>query len=261
MKRRQIIRTAGAGLLAVAGAQVGAILRPATAQASPGLQVEWLGHSAFLFSANGFRILANPFRAIGCTKGYRLPKVQADLVLISSQLWDEGAAEGLPGNPRILFEPGSYTIGGIQFQGISAPHDRLGGRRFGQNVVWRWSQGGIRVVHMGGAASPVTEEQKILLGSPDLALIPVGGGPKNYDAAEAKAAMEILNPRIMVPTQYATPAADRSSCELQTVQPFLDLVAGMNIQKINSNKLSIQGKNLAKEGTLIRVFSDQGLLA
>lgn len=261
MKRRQIIRTAGASLLAVAGTQIGASFRSATAQASNALQVEWLGHSAFLFSANGFRILANPFRAIGCTKGYRLPKVQADLVLISSQLWDEGAAEGLPGNPRILFEAGSYNIGGIQFQGISAPHDRLGGRRFGQNVVWRWSQGGIRIVHMGGAASPVTEEQKILLGSPDLALIPVGGGPKNYDATEAKAAMEILNPRIMVPTLYATPAADRSSCELQTAQPFLDLVEGMNIQKINGNKLSIQAKSLPQKGTLIRVFSDQGLLA
>ncbi|MBD2653229.1 MULTISPECIES: MBL fold metallo-hydrolase [Synechocystis] len=261
MKRRKLIRTAGAGLLAVAGVQIGDRLRPATAQANSGLQVEWLGHSAFLFSANGFRILANPFRAIGCTKGFRLPRVQADLVLISSQLWDEGAAENLPGNPRILFEPGSYDIGGIQFQGISAPHDRLGGRRFGQNVVWRWSQGGIRVVHMGGAASPITEEQKILLGSPDLALIPVGGGPKNYDAAEAKAAMEVLNPRMVVPTQYATPAADRANCDLQTLQPFLDLVEGMNIQRINSNRLSLRANNLPAEGTLIRIFSEQGLLA
>ncbi|MCT0252618.1 MULTISPECIES: MBL fold metallo-hydrolase [unclassified Synechocystis] len=261
MKRRQIIRTAGFGLLAVAGVQIGDRRKPAIAQASPGLQVEWLGHSAFLFSANGFRILANPFRAIGCTQKFRLPRVQADLVLISSQLWDEGAAENLPGNPRILFEPGSYNIGGIQFQGISAPHDRLGGRRFGQNVVWRWSQGGIRVVHMGGAASPITEEQKILLGSPDLALIPVGGGPKNYDAAEAKAAMGVLNPRIMVPTQYATPAADRATCELQTLQPFLDLVQGMNIQRINSNRLTIQPSNLPTEGTLVRIFNEQGLLA
>ncbi|AIE72898.1 Inactivated Zn-dependent hydrolase of the beta-lactamase fold [Synechocystis sp. PCC 6714] len=241
--------------------QIGDRRKPAIAQASPGLQVEWLGHSAFLFSANGFRILANPFRAIGCTQKFRLPRVQADLVLISSQLWDEGAAENLPGNPRILFEPGSYNIGGIQFQGISAPHDRLGGRRFGQNVVWRWSQGGIRVVHMGGAASPITEEQKILLGSPDLALIPVGGGPKNYDAAEAKAAMGVLNPRIMVPTQYATPAADRATCELQTLQPFLDLVQGMNIQRINSNRLTIQPSNLPTEGTLVRIFNEQGLLA
>ncbi|WLT37625.1 MBL fold metallo-hydrolase [Synechocystis sp. B12] len=237
MKRRKFIRTAGAGLLAVAGVQIGDRLRPATAQASSGLQVEWLGHSAFLFSANGFRILANPFRAIGCTKGFRLPKVQADLVLISSQLWDEGAAENLPGNPRILFEPGSYDIGGIQFQGISAPHDRLGGRRFGQNVVWRWSQGGIRIVHMGEPLLP-SPKNKNSFGQSRPSPNSRGGGPKNYDAAEAKAAMAILNPRMVVPTQYATPAADRGNCDLQTLQPFLDLVEGMNIQRINGNRLS-----------------------
>lgn len=261
MKRRQLIRTAGAGLLATVGTLLSKDQQPAIAQSTNSLKVEWLGHSAFLFSGSDVRILANPFRTIGCTKGYRLPKVNADIVLISSQLWDEGAAENLPGNPRILFEPGDFEINGIKIQGVSAPHDRQGGRRFGQNVAWRWRQGGIRVVHMGGAASPITEEQKILLGSPDLALIPVGGGPKNYDPQEAKAAMEMLNPRIMIPTQYLTAAADKSSCDLFPVKTFLDQLKEMNISFLAGNQLVLRPQDLPKSGTLVRVFNERSVLA
>lgn len=259
MKRRQLIRTAGAGILATVGTVLSKNQPPAIAQAANSLTVEWLGHSAFLFSGSGVRVLANPFRAIGCTKGYRLPKVKADVVLLSSQLWDEGAAEGLPGNPKILFEPGDYEISGLKIQGVGAPHDRQGGRRFGQNVAWRWRQGGIRIVHMGGAASAITQEQKILFGSPDLALIPVGGGPKNYDPQEAKAAMTLLNPRIMVPTQYLTAAADKSNCELSPVKAFLDQLQNMNISFVSGNQLVLRPQDLPKGGTLIRVFNNQGI--
>lgn len=261
MKRRQLICYTGASLLTTLGSQAVSGLRPLQAQSTTsGLGIEWLGHSSFLFTGGGIKILVNPFRTIGCTAGYRLPKVQADLVLISSQLWDEGAAEGLPGNPKILFEPGVYEINGLKIQGIAAAHDRVGGRRFGLNIAWRWTQGGIRIVHMGGAVAPVGEEQKILLGTPDLALIPVGGSAKSYTPDEAKAAMLALNPRVMIPTQYATLAADKSTCDLVPVTNFLALVKGMNVSFLKGNPWSLRPADLPKDGTLIRVFNESSVL-
>jgi L-ascorbate metabolism protein UlaG (beta-lactamase superfamily) len=41
-------------------------------------------------------------------------------------------------------------------------------------VAWQWTQSGIKILHLGGAAAPIALEQKILMGSPDLALVPVG---------------------------------------------------------------------------------------
>src|SRR5918997_1278480 len=153
MKRRQLMRYASAGLLTTLGTGLASGFSSYQAQAPGGaLSVQWLGHTCFLFTGSGSRILVNPFRSLGCTAGYRLPKVAADLVLISSQLLDEGAAEELPGNPRILFEPGVFQVGGIQLQGISLAHDRVGGRRFGSNVAWQWTQSGIKILHLGGAA-------------------------------------------------------------------------------------------------------------
>lgn len=257
MKRRQAIYYTGASLIAATGTVLTGNWQPLAAQTKPSdsLLVEYLGHTCFLFTAGGLRVLVNPFRQLGCTANYPLPKVEADLVLISSQLWDEGFTEGLPGNPRILYEPGVYEIKGLRIQGISIAHDRKGGRQFGDNVTWRWTQGGIKIVHLGGAAAPIAIEQKILMGTPDIAFIPVGGGPKAYNPEEAKQAMEVLKPKIMVPTQYLTDAADKKACDLVPVKDFLELVKGMNIKLIPDNKLRVSPKDLPKEGTLIRVFN------
>jgi L-ascorbate metabolism protein UlaG (beta-lactamase superfamily) len=262
MKRRQLIRYAGASLLAATGTAWASGFERYEAQTPKGdsLLIQGLGHSCFLLTSKRWRILVNPFRAIGCTAGYRLPKVEADLVLISSQLWDEGAAENLPGNPKVLFEPGVYNINGLRIQGISIAHDRQGGRRFGTNVAWRWNQAGIRILHLGGAAAPIEIEQRILMGSPDVALIPVGGGAKVYTPEEAKQVIEALNPKIVIPTQYQTAAADKSACDLLPLSDFLKVVEGMNISQLKGDSLRLVPANLPKEGTLIRVFNAQAAL-
>ncbi len=83
-----------------------------------GVNIQWLGHSCFLFTADNLRILSNPFETIGCTANYPSPKVPADLVMISSRLLDEGAVTNLPNNPQLMVEAGVYEVGGIQFQGF-----------------------------------------------------------------------------------------------------------------------------------------------
>ena len=154
MKRRQLMRYAGASLLAAIGSAWTSKFQTYQAQSRGSLTVKWLGHTCFLFTGGGLRILVNPFQTLGCTAGYRLPRVKADFVLISSRLLDEGAAEELPGNPRILYEPGVYEIKGIKLQGIGIAHDREGGRRFGTNVAWLWTQGGGENSAFGWRSSP-----------------------------------------------------------------------------------------------------------
>ncbi|MBE9170574.1 MBL fold metallo-hydrolase [Pleurocapsales cyanobacterium LEGE 06147] len=256
MKRRQLMRYAGASLLAAIGAAWASPQQTSQAQSSDSsLNVQWLGHSCFLFTSNGFRVLVNPFRPLGCTAGYPAPKVAADLVLISSFLLDEGAVEQLPGNPRILTQAGDYQINNTKFQGITLPHDREGGRRFGTNIAWRWTQGGIDILHLGGAAGAIGMEQRILMGSPDLVLIPVGGGPKAYNPQEAIQAIGVLKPRIVIPTQYLTAAADKEACNLVPVDDFLALTEGAEIRKLDSNSISFTPSDLSQQETSIRVFS------
>ncbi len=229
-------------------------LRSSSAQAQSGsLGVQYLGHTSFLFTGSGQRILINPFRTVGCTAGYRSPKVSANIVMISSQLFDEGAVDVAPGNPKVLYESGTYDLGGLRIQGIATDHDRIGGKRFGRNIAWRWTQNGLTVLHLGGIAAPITLEQKILLGSPDVVFIPVGGGAKAYTADEAKQALSVLNPRIVVPTQYRTQAA-KGQCDIVGVDAFLSQMSGTPIRR-GGDSVSISRSDLPKSGMVIQVMS------
>ncbi len=217
--------------------------------------MQWLGHTCFLFAGNNQRILVNPFRTLGCTAKYRSPKLPSDVVLISSQLFDEGSVEGLPGNPKIIYEPGAYEYNGIKYQGIRTNHDRLGGRQFGTNTAWRWTQAGINILHLGGAAAPIELEQKILMGRPDVLLIPVGGGAKAYTPQEAKQAIQTLNPKLVIPTHYRTQAADTDSCDIVSLDEFLQLMDGMTVLRANSDTFTLSSADLPANGTAIKVFS------
>lgn len=254
MKRRHLLRYAGASFIATLGVGITSRWQSVQAQSSS-VSIQWLGHTCFLFSGEGRRILVNPFRPVGCTAGYRSPQVESDLVMISSRLLDEGVVEGLPGNPRILAEPGIYEFTGMQVQGIESDHDRLGGRQFGKNLMWKWNQGGLNILHMGGAAAPVTVEQQILLGRPDVLLIPVGGGAKAYTPEEAKVAVQSLNPKIIIPTQYRTEAADEETCDITALDDFLTLMEGTPVRQVQSDLVALSTSDLPESGSAIEVFS------
>jgi L-ascorbate metabolism protein UlaG (beta-lactamase superfamily) len=253
MKRRQFVGYAGVGVVTALFTSLSSEFQ-ANAQSKPrsggSLSIQWLGHTSFLFTGGGVRILANPFRTVGCTAGYRPPKVQADLVLISSQLLDEGAVEDLPGNPKLIYEPGVYEFNSIKFQGIAINHDRKGGKQFGINTAWQWKQGGISILHLGGAAAPISIEQKILMGRPDVALVPVGGGPKAYNAEEAKQAIQVINPKLVIPTHYRTQAADASTCDISPLDQFLTAMDGMTVRRSNSDTITISSGNLPEKSAI-----------
>lgn len=253
MKRRQLMGYAGAGLAGALFANLGSGLR-VNAQSGGSLSIKWLGHTSFVFTGGGTKILVNPFRTVGCTAGYRPPNVTADLVLISSQLLDEGAVEGLPGGPKLIYQPGVYQLEGIKFQGIAIDHDRVGGRRFGINTAWQWKQAGVNILHLGGAAAPISLEQKILMGRPDVLLVPVGGSAKAYNAEEARKAIQVLNPKLVVPTHYRTQAADSNNCDIAPLDDFLTVMGGMKVRRSNSDTISVSPGSLP-ENSAIQVFS------
>jgi L-ascorbate metabolism protein UlaG (beta-lactamase superfamily) len=253
MKRRQLVHYAGAGLISAIATGVASQWQDSQAATSDGVTIKWLGHTSFLFTGGGKKVLVNPFEKIGCTANYRSPKVSADVVLASSLLLDEGALKNLPGKPKIIYQPGVYEIGGTRIQGIALPHDRSGGRRFGQNVAWKWNQGGIEVLHLGGAAGAIELEQKILIGSPDVVLIPVGGGVKAYNHEEAKQAIQVINPKVIIPTHYRTAGAG-DSCDLVGVDKFVSLMQGMDIKQLNSDTIRIRPRDLPQSNSVIRVL-------
>ena len=254
MKRRQLIGYGGASLATAIATTLIPSRQPSQAQAtSDGVTIQYLGHTCFLFTGDGLSVLVNPYQSLGCTAGYTLPDLKPDLVLVSSFLLDEGAIESVKGKPKVLTQRGSHEFGGIKFQGFSLPHDREGGKRFGQNIAWRWTQGGVSILHLGGAAAPLATEDKILLSGVDVLLAPVGGGIKAYNPQEAKRAVDVLHPRMVIPTHYRTAAA-AEDCDLATVDEFLNLAQEMEVAQVGSDRFKIKQSDFKSERTLVRVL-------
>jgi L-ascorbate metabolism protein UlaG (beta-lactamase superfamily) len=278
MKRREIIRYTTAGVLSAIVTTLTAEWEQTQAQTtspklspspttkpsvspspnpnSNDLSVQWLGHTCFLFTGGGFRVLVNPFRRIGCTTGYRdVTTSNPDLILISSRLLDEGVIDGFKGNPGLLYEPGVYKFNDLRLEGIRTEKDREKGRRFGTNVTWLWKQAGIKIFHLGALTSPIGIEQQILVGRPDLLLLPVGGGVKAYTPQEAAKVVQVLKPKIVIPTHYKTKAADEKTCDLVGIDEFLGLMSAMTIRNVNSDTFSLKPSDLPDQGSVIEVLS------
>ncbi len=194
------------------------------------LEIKNFGHSSILIRGKDQSILLNPFRAVGCASGLVEQNISADIILASSLLPDEGAktAKGL-----FFVNPGSYRINGMSLEGFSSPHDRVGGRRFGMSTLWRWEQNGFTFAHLGGAASPLTIKERLLIGKPDVLFIAVGGGAKVYDAQEAANVVEVLKPKIVIPVQYQRKAKNKiPSCDQQGVEAFIEVMKDYKVRKV-----------------------------
>ena len=224
-----------------------AVALPLAASAGTGVTITSYGHSALLIQGGGAKVLINPFKAVACAAGLAEPKVNANVILASSLLLDEGAPVA---SGKFLSQPGSYRLAGLKIEGISAPHDRFGGRRFGQATLRRWTQGGLTFAHLGGTAAKLSPEDRVLLGKPDVLIVGVGGGAKVYDGAEAAAVVRELAPKRVIPVQYVsgkTPA----NCDQSSVEPFLEAMKGTSVKRVG-RVLSLPGQ--LGEGTQIDVM-------
>ena len=220
---------------------LGLLLSSTFSVLAEGVTITSYGHSAVLIEGGGKSVLLNPFKSVGCASDLKEPRISTDVILASSLLADEGAkvAKG-----SFLVKPGSYRIKGLRIEGFAAPHDRLGGRRFGNATLWRWEQGGMTFAHLGGSAAPLNGESKVLLGRPDVLVIGVGGDSKVYNGEEAAAVIKDLNPKNVIPVQYVTGPAPKN-CALSDLKPFLKAMEGTKINQPGKTlKLS---KNMPNE--------------
>jgi len=198
------------------------------------------GHSQFLIKGNGKSILINPFKAVGCASQFQESlNIEKDLILASSRLADEGYN---PNNDLMFFEPGTYEYNNLIFNGISVPHDRLNGRRYGNATVWTWNQSDFKIVHMGGAAGDITFEDQIIINRPDILFISIGGGIKSYTGKEALNIVEILNPKIIVPVHFLNTKKNIDDCDFSNEDKFLENMSQYKVKyigkelKLNSKK-------------------------
>jgi len=191
----------------------------------------WLGESCFVLQAGKTRILTDPFDA---SFGYGAPTIQGvDVVTISHEHAGHNNAALAAGKPLLLrgLTPGSaefnridQKVKTVRIFTVPSYHHVLGGTPRGRNAIFAFdvltATPPPRIVHMGDFGERhVDAGRRRALGAIDVLLLPVGGY-YTIGAAEARAIVAELRPRIVVPMHWKT---ERMPADYPTtdVGPFL----------------------------------------
>jgi L-ascorbate metabolism protein UlaG (beta-lactamase superfamily) len=166
------------------------------------MNITWYGQRCIRLESKEGSILLDPF---GKEAGLRGPRINDDLVLISSTEAPSGVLDQVPAESFLIRGPGEYERKGIAVRGIQAFQDSQKGKELGLATIYTVIADEISVCHLGALGQgELTSEQLEAIGEPDILIIPVGG----QSALDIKAAAQLCNaiePKIIIPVQFESP--------------------------------------------------------
>jgi L-ascorbate metabolism protein UlaG (beta-lactamase superfamily) len=199
------------------------------------VEISWLGHSCFRIKGSHATIVTDPYSP---GTGYTLGQPTASIVTVSHDHPGHNYIAGIGGQPRIISRPGEYEISDVLIISIATFHDAEGGKSRGRNTIALMEIDGLSVCHLGDLGHALTSAQVEEIGSVDVLLLPVGG-VSTINAAAAAAAVRQLDPKIVIPMHYQTPALCR---ELEPVEKFLKEIGAKPVS--SQPKLSLTRLNI-----------------
>lgn len=199
------------------------------------MDISWLGHSCFRIKGSSATIVTDPYSA---GLGYSLGKPTARIVTVSHEHPGHCYVEGVGGQPKVVSRPGEYEISDVLIIGIATFHDREGGKKRGKNTVYLMEIDEVAVCHLGDLGHVLTNEQIEDIGNVDVLLLPVGG-VSTLNAPMAAEVVRQLEPKVVIPMHYKTPALNR---ELEPVDRFLKEIGAKQVS--SQPKLSVTKSNL-----------------
>ena len=175
------------------------------------MKITYYGHSCFVLESGGWRVCLDPFKGV---KGYADPHIGADEVFCSHDHFDHNCAEAVELSGR---DPAESPFDVTE---VPCWHDDVQGAKRGANVIRVFEAEGLSIAHFGDIGCELSPEQKAVLSDLDVALVPVGG-TYTLTAAQSKALMDELQPKVVIPMHYRL--GNYGFPELQTLEDFTSL--------------------------------------
>jgi L-ascorbate metabolism protein UlaG (beta-lactamase superfamily) len=178
------------------------------------MEITWYGHSCFrLTERNYATVVTDPFD--NKSIGYDSLKLRSDIVTVSHEAPGHNNTDSVKGVSHIIDGPGEFEIGGVFVTGVQTDGSGSGkkksrakenGAASSRNTIYVFDYDGITVAHLGDLREVPTQSEIESLGTINVALVPVGGGGA-LNAAKAAEVISLIEPNLVIPMHYATPAA------------------------------------------------------
>lgn len=180
------------------------------------MEITWYGHSCFRLTERGLAtVVTDPFDSKAT--GYEPLKLRGDIVTVSHDAPGHNNVGAVKGKMHVIDGPGEFEIGGVFITGVQTNHVPKQNEGEPRNTLYVFDYDGLNVVHLGDLRRVPSQTEIEALGTVHIALVPVGGGT-SLNASKAVEMVSLLEPGIVIPMHYGTPA---SSIELTPVSKFL----------------------------------------
>lgn len=215
------------------------------------MQIFWKGQSCFQILAtpgknSQVKIVIDPFSE---ETGLRVPKLEADILLVSHDHYDHNNKKAVSGSPFLIEGPGEYEVKGVFVQGVQSWHDDSQGKEKGGNTIYAVEVEDLRLCHLGDLGQKeLTEEQLEKIGDVDILMIPVGGN-FTISAKDALKIMSQIEPKITIPIHFQIP---KLKAKLEGVDKFLRALGLKSIRA--EDKLTIKKKDILPEEAKVIVL-------
>jgi L-ascorbate metabolism protein UlaG (beta-lactamase superfamily) len=187
------------------------------------MEITWYGHSCFrLTERNYATVVTDPYD--NKSIGYDSLKLRSDIVTVSHDAPGHNNTDAVKGTSHVIDGAGEFEIGGVFITGVQTDSSGAGKKRAkkddeasGRNTIYVFDYDGITVAHLGDLKEVPTQSEIELLGTINVALVPVGGGG-GLNAAKAAEVISLIEPNLVIPMHYSTPA---SKVSLDALNKFI----------------------------------------
>lgn len=195
------------------------------------MDINWYGHSCFRIREQGLTVVTDPYPE---ELGYTRPRIRADVITVSHAHEGHSAVKGFRGGPRVFDAPGEYEVGGVFITGVSTFHDAKQGAVSGRNIAFLLDFDGLTVCHLGDLGHLLDQSQIEALDGVNVLMVPVGGG-SSLSGAQAAEVISLIEPNVVIPMHYQTPAVSR---DIAPVTHFLKAMGLRDIEPQESLRVT-----------------------
>ena len=208
------------------------------------MEITWLGHACFRLKGREATAVTDP-----CAKstGYTIGKPTADIVTVSHDHPGHNNVGAVAGSPKVVEGPGEFEISGVPILGVRTYHDAEKGTKLGKNTAYVFEIDDVHICHLGDIGHVPTGELAEELSGVDVLLVPVGGH-NSLGATQAAETVSLLEPKLVVPMHYKTPAA---KVELDPVERFLKEMGSQKAMDEVQPKLTVTRTTLPDETKVV----------
>jgi L-ascorbate metabolism protein UlaG (beta-lactamase superfamily) len=180
------------------------------------MEITWYGHSCFRLTERSLAsVVTDPFDHH--VAGYEPLKLKAEIVTVSHDAPGHNFVTAVKGKEHVITGPGEYEIGGVFITGVQTNGHVKRSPEEPRNTLYVFDFDGVTVAHLGDLRRVPSQTEIEALGNVHIALVPVGGGG-GLNSAKAVEVVSLLEPGIVIPMHFGTPA---SSIKLSPVSKFL----------------------------------------